>query len=153
MIVRWNPARDALVKRDYPADVDRGLIAEACNRLPGRPMTADHVTMRAQALHLRRSPAYLRHLSKERVEMMANARHFRSRVASVDLDLTGVPASPQILAASPGTALPPVPAAWETIRGTAMRDESLWLGHQGDLIGYNRKRIARGLAPFVVERR
>lgn len=152
---RWSPERDALVQRDYPADVSRELIAAACNRLEGRTVASEHVSMRAGVLHLHRSPSYLRELGRSRIQMMANARHYRSRSpsASVNLDLTGVPKTTQLLTGTPGVALPPVPERWDIIQATALRDEACWLGHQGDLISYNRKRIARGKAPFVVERR
>lgn len=53
----FSAARDAVIRRDYPAGRPLGDIAAECNRLPGPSMSAAIITMRAETLGLKRPAA------------------------------------------------------------------------------------------------
>ena len=56
---RWTPERDAVIRRDYPRDIDNAMILAQVNALPGLPCNAKMIGIRAFALGVGRSQARL----------------------------------------------------------------------------------------------
>lgn len=134
--------------RMYPSEdpfFDTEAIREAMRACGGPPLPAWSTigVYAIQTLHLKRgkSPAKPKAV-KARVQK--NGRRLMPR-ASQPIVAFVAPTT------APGTALPPVDAAWETIQREALR-QGYELRSHSDLTMFNKTRIARGESPFAIRR-